>query len=294
MDNFWIEAIKTLGVAGLGAFVFYKLMRMIVPQIHGLTKRQRFWYLTTATSFGFVICMFGMGLYVWSQSGKPSRQQYLVKIFDDGKRLDEDFKVSVSSGDFHETRNGEDGVAQISVPASIGSVNEIRIDTPCYRQITDGPFRLAEGKDVEIEMRKITAPTPPPLPPPAYPVPENVIDPRAWPSEDWIAGVEDHPDPSRHVFTYENDSGESLYLMLFNYVRNARGQEPWRILYIGQCDGAKRFAQFKESNGRFAVIAVPVNDLANSVFLGSVDVYAKDDTEMLIKSTASTLIAEIK
>ena len=300
MQEVWKIAIGIAGLGAVAAFVVWSLYSkwLELGIFQRLTKKQQYRLFLLFFWLTFCFALAALVTYIVVDLGGRSQLDdktlsYTVELKHNDILLREHFELTYTAPAIAKHTEGLDGKATISLPSRLRTVDTIRINVPCYVQSKTGPFQLVEGKPVIIDLRKVMSPDPEPIPPTAYPNPKNVIPPDAWPSNDDVSAIEVRDEAMEHVLEYENDSGEFVYLLLFNFARAKRDLDPWRVLPSDPCVDVKRFSGFEEANGLFALIVL-AKDFALPEYLGVVDLYAKKTTRLRIIKDGTRFVGQFR
>jgi hypothetical protein len=258
----------------------------------GLTFRSRGWLpgvLVTATG-GFavwIITFFQLG-----RSDPPPDRTVLVQLRENGSTIKRDFVLTYEdeSGVKHSAQ-GRFGEATINLPGNARTLRNVHAKLPCYQESAHGPFDLIEGRPISLDLVKTVRPMRPPLLPSAFPDPATVIPRAQMPTTAQLNKPPVIDDPGNVVLEYKNVGYEFIHLLLFSFDSD-RKANPWRVLPCDPCVDGHTFNGLTEKTGWFALIGRKGN--GECFFLGCVDLYSKNKTEVTIATENSRLTASIR
>ena len=290
MTELWVKVIAITGVAGLGAWALSALYKQLLglPYFRQMNSKQTHSILRLVLVLVWLFAIACLVVYVVVTTGNKDHvadvpSSYEVGLASNGQILLHDFELTYLVSGREVSTESSNGLAKITVPASLQTLSGVRVVLPCYQQLSSGPFGLVEGKVIQIPVERVLSPPPDPLPPTAYPDPKTVIPASSWPLQDSMSPREPELVRDQFVFRYNNNSGVLVHILLFNFEQHARDKDPWRVFHSDPCAGPAAFSGFEEANGMFAVIALP-SDSKTSEFIGIADVYAKKVTNLQLTS----------
>jgi hypothetical protein len=229
--------------------------------------------------------------YWYTPNPSPDRE-VAVSLISDSKRVLNDFDLTYRIGARVRRAIGKDGRAILKVPAETENLQDIEVEIPCYSQISNGPFKIVEGKEIEVKLSPIKTPTPDPIPPTVYPDPTQIIPSGQWPSRQTLASYDPTEAPETFVIEHENKSSELVHLLVFNFARFAENRNPWRVFHMDPCEGPRKYSGFQESKGLVALFAMSSSN-SRAEYLGNVDLYAHPLTVLKVKENNRGFAAEI-